>query len=153
MPTFVNPDKCDGCRGLARTACQYICPNDLMKYDKDLTKAFNQEPDLCWECFSCVKACPQGAIVMRGYADVVPLGGTLVPLRGTDAIMWTAKYRDGQMKRFKFSIRTTPWGSIDPFKDSPTPPMDAVKKQDLYAEGKWLMVDRLPVPAKNQPAR
>jgi adenylylsulfate reductase subunit B len=61
----------------------YICPNDLMKYDADLGKAFNkdhgmafnQEPDACWECFSCVKACPQGAIVMRGYADVVPLGG------------------------------------------------------------------------------
>ena len=71
MPTYVDPNKCDGCRGLARTACMYICPNDLMKYDADLGKAFNkdhgmafnQEPDACWECFSCVKACPQGAIV------------------------------------------------------------------------------------------
>ena len=157
MPTFVNPDKCDGCRGLARTACMYICPNDLMKYDADLGKAyskehgmaFNQEPDACWECFSCVKACPQGAITMRGYADVVPLGGSLVPLRGTDAIMWTAKYRDGQIKRFKFPIRTTAWGTIDPFRDSPTPPPDAIKNQDLYAESKWLMVDKLPTPTKN----
>ncbi len=157
MPTFVNPDKCDGCRGLARTACMYICPNDLMKYDANLGKAFskehgmafNQEPDACWECFSCVKACPQGAITMRGYADVVPLGGSLVPLRGTDAIMWTAKYRDGQIKRFKFPIRTTAWGSIDPFKDSPAPPAGAIKNQDLYAESKWLMVDTLPTPTKN----
>jgi adenylylsulfate reductase subunit B len=135
----------------------YICPNDLMKYDASLGKAFskehgmafNQEPDLCWECFSCVKACPQGAIVMRGYADVVPLGGSLVPMRGTDAIMWTAKYRDGQMKRFKFPIRTTAWGSIDPFKEAPTPPAEALKKQDLYAESKWLMVEQLPTLAKS----
>ncbi|KRT72528.1 MAG: adenylylsulfate reductase subunit beta, adenylylsulfate reductase, subunit B [Candidatus Rokubacteria bacterium CSP1-6] len=152
MPTYVNPDKCDGCRGLARTACMYICPNDLMKYDADLGKvfskehgmAFNQEPDLCWECFSCVKACPTGAIVMRGYADVVPLGATLTPLRATDSIMWTAKYRDGQTKRFKFPIRTTPWGSINPFKDFPEPSPADLKKETLYGEPKWLMVDQLP---------
>ena len=157
MPTYVDPIKCDGCRGLQRTACMYICPNDLMKYDPDLGKAFskehgmafNQEPDLCWECFSCVKACPQGATVMRGYADVVPLGGSLVPLRGTDAIMWTAKYRDGQVKRFKFPIRTTSWGSIDQFKEFPTPSAEALKRQDLYGEPKNLMVDQIPTPGKN----
>ena len=157
MPTYVDPNKCDGCRGLQRTACMYICPNDLMKYDPDLGKAFskehgmafNQEPDLCWECFSCVKACPQGAIVMRGYADVVPLGGSLVPLRGTDAIMWTAKYRNGQVKRFKFPIRTTSWGSIDPFKEFPTPSPAALKKQELYGEPKSLMVDQVPTPTQH----
>jgi adenylylsulfate reductase subunit B len=157
MPTYVDPNKCDGCRGLARTACMYICPNDLMKYDAGLGKgfgkdhgmAFNQEPDLCWECFSCVKACPQGAITMRGYADVVPLGGTLVPMRGTDAIMWTARYRNGQMKRFKFPIRTTSWGSIQPHQDAPAPTADMLKTQDLCAESRWLMVDRLPTLAKS----
>ncbi len=144
MPTFVNPDKCDGCKGLQRTACMYICPNDLMFLDKNLAKAYNQEPDLCWECFSCVKACPQGAISMRGYADVVPLGATLTPMRGTDSIMWTAKFRNGQMKRFKFPIRTTPWGSIDPFKDFPEPPVEAIKSQLLYGEPKLLMVEQIP---------
>ena len=149
MPTFVNPDKCDGCEGQQRTACVYICPNDLMLLDKNLGKAHNQEPDLCWECFSCVKACPQGAIDMRGYADVVPLGATLTPMRGTDSIMWTAKYRDGQLKRFKFPIRTTAWGSIDPFKDFPEASPDALKSQLLYGEPKWLMVEQLPAGAKN----
>ena len=42
MPTYVDPNKCDGCRGLQRTACMYICPNDLMKYDPDLGKAFSK---------------------------------------------------------------------------------------------------------------
>jgi adenylylsulfate reductase subunit B len=127
----------------------YICPNDLMLLDKGLGKAFNQEPDQCWECFSCVKACPQGAISMRGYADVVPLGATLTPMRGTDSIMWTAKYRDGQLKRFKFPIRTTSWGSIDPFKDFPEPSPDALKNQLLFGEPKWLMVERLPALSEN----
>ncbi len=157
MPTYVDPNKCDGCRGLARTACMYICPNDLMIYDANLGKAFNkehglafnQEPDQCWECFSCVKACPQGAISMRGYADVVPLGATLTPMRGTDSILWTAKYRDGRVKRFKFPIRTTAWGSIDPFKDFPEASPDAFKSQLLYGEPKWLMVEQLPAGEKN----
>ena len=55
---------------------------------------------------------------MRGYGDVVPLGASLTPLRGTDSIMWTVKFRDGQMKRFKFAIRTTPVG-FDPAAPGP----------------------------------
>ena len=27
----------------------------------------------CWECYSCVKACPQNAIDARGYADFAPM--------------------------------------------------------------------------------
>jgi adenylylsulfate reductase subunit B len=43
------------------------------------------------------------------------MGGSVQPLRGTDSIMWTIKFRNGNMKRFKFPIRTTPEGSIDPY--------------------------------------
>ena len=89
MPTFVRTDKCDGCKGQDKTACMYICPHDLMKLDKDgsetghAMKAFNQEPDQCWECYSCVKICPQQAIEARHYADIVPLGGSVQPLYRT----------------------------------------------------------------------
>jgi adenylylsulfate reductase subunit B len=103
----------------------YICPHDLMKLDKDgsetghAMKAWNQEPEQCWECYSCVKICPQQAIECRHYADVVPLGGSVQPLRGTDSIMWTIKFRNGSIKRFKFPIRTTPEGSIKPYEGKP----------------------------------
>ena len=30
MPSFVITEKCDGCKGGDKTACMYICPNDLM---------------------------------------------------------------------------------------------------------------------------
>src|SRR5574337_955985 len=80
MPTYVRTDKCDGCKGQDKTACMYICPHDLMALDKDgsktghAMKAFNQEPEQCWECYSCVKICPQNAIEVRHYADLVPPG-------------------------------------------------------------------------------
>lgn len=116
MPTFVDPSKCDGCKGGEKTACMYICPNDLMVLDPDAMRAYNQEPDACWECYSCVKICPQGAITARPYADFAPLGGTCIPMRSADSIMWTVNFRDGSTKRFKFPIRTTPEGTIEPYK-------------------------------------
>ena len=69
MPSFVITDKCDGCQGQDKTACMYICPHDLMALkkvvDKDTNEAkmkgVNQEPVQCWECYSCVKICPQQA--------------------------------------------------------------------------------------------
>ena len=114
MPSYVNPEKCDGCKAQDKTACQYICPNDLMVLEKDRMKAFNQEPSQCWECQCCVKICPTQAIDIRGYADFVPMGASVIPLRSTDSIMWTVKFRNGSIKRFKFPIRTTPEGKADP---------------------------------------
>jgi adenylylsulfate reductase subunit B len=106
MPSYVDPEKCDGCKGGDKTACMYICPNDLMVLNKESMLAYNQEPDACWECYSCVKICPQGAIYVRGYNDFVPMGGQVHPMRSSDSIMWTVKFRNGNMKRFKFPIRT-----------------------------------------------
>ncbi len=114
MPSFVITEKCDGCKGQDKTACLYICPNDLMALDTERMKAYNREPAMCWECYNCVKICPQQAIDVRGYADFMPLGASCVPLRGSEDIMWTVKFRDGNVKRFKFPIRTTPEGTAPP---------------------------------------
>jgi adenylylsulfate reductase, subunit B len=121
MPTFVDPAKCDGCKGGEKTACMYICPNDLMILDPEEMKAYNQEPEACWECYSCVKICPQGAITARPYADFAPMGGVCIPMRSSEDIMWTVKFRNGNVKRFKFPIRTTPEGSLKPFEGKPEP--------------------------------
>jgi len=114
MPSYVIGEKCDGCKALDKTACQHICPNDLMVLNKETNKAFNRDPSMCWECYNCVKICPTQAIEVRGYADFVPLGAQCTPLRSTDSIMWTIKFRNGQIKRFKFPIRTTPEGTAEP---------------------------------------
>ncbi len=144
MPSFVYAEKCDGCKGQARTACQYICPNDLMVLNRELSKAYNQEPELCWECYSCVKICPQQAIEIRHYADFAPLGGAVIPLRGTDNIMWTIKFRDGRLKRFRFKTRTTAEGSVEPFDGAPAGSPGALDSPNLFTQaGKTL-----PVPAR-----
>jgi adenylylsulfate reductase, subunit B len=114
MPSYVLQDKCDGCKALDKTACQFICPNDLMVLDKGKMKAYNREPEMCWECYNCVKICPTQAIEVRGYADFVPLGATVTPMRSTDSILWTVKFRNGSLKRFKFPIRTTQEGKAEP---------------------------------------
>ncbi|MCU7853403.1 MAG: adenylyl-sulfate reductase subunit beta [Candidatus Thiodiazotropha sp. (ex Monitilora ramsayi)] len=140
MPTFVRTEKCDGCKGQDRTACMYICPHDLMKLDKDgsetghAMKSFNQEPEQCWECYSCIKICPQQAIEARPYADIVPLGASVQPLRGTDSIMWTIKFRNGTMKRFKFPIRTTPEGSIDPYGNKPAADISKINDSGYFVQ-------------------
>jgi adenylylsulfate reductase subunit B len=42
-------------------------------------------------------------------------------MRSADSIMWTVKFRSGDVKRFKFPIRTTPEGSIKPYDGKPEP--------------------------------
>jgi len=85
-----------------------------MVLDKETSKAINRAPDMCWECYNCVKICPTQAIEVRGYADFMPLGGVVQPLRSSDAIMWSVKFRDGGIKRFKFPTRTIPEGTAEP---------------------------------------
>ena len=45
-----------------------------MHIDETIRRAKNIEPNFCWECYSCVKACPNHAIDVRGYADFAPMG-------------------------------------------------------------------------------
>ena len=69
---------------------------------------------------------------MRGYSDFVPLGSQTIPLRGTDSIMWTIKFRSGLTKRFKFPIRTTVEGSVDPYAGKPEPDFSKIKQSGFF---------------------
>ncbi len=124
----------------------YICPMNLMQLNHEIGKSYNHEPDLCWECYSCVKTCPQSAIEMRGGADYFPMGGRLTPLRGTTAITWTVRYRNGNIKRFKFPIRSTSWGKIEPHPEQHRPRANDLKAPTLFGEDNYLGVERLPTP-------
>ena len=145
MPSYVILDKCDGCKGQDKTACQYICPNDLMVLNKNNNKASNRDPSMCWECYNCVKICPQQAIAIRGYADFVPLGASVTPLRGTQDIIWTVKFRNGILKRFKFKTRNIPEGTVlvdGGFKTAPE--ANDLHSPVLFTEPESLGVSELP---------
>ncbi len=139
MPTYVLTDKCKGCM-----ECVKICPSDIMHIDPVQGRAYNIEPPMCWECYCCVKSCPEAAIDIRGYADFAPLGHSVVPTRTLDRIQWKIRMLNGDTKEFIFPIRTTPWGSIRAPQEAPEPPVEALRSELLSFEPEYLAVDALP---------
>jgi len=139
MPTFVYMTRCDGCGH-----CVDICPSDIMHIDKKYRRAVNIEPNMCWECYSCVKACPQNAIDVRGYADFAPLGHSVRVLREEEkgTISWKIKFRDGREKSFVSPITTKPWGeNIPKLSELSVPSADEFKSQLLCYEPDALNIE------------
>jgi len=115
-----------------------------MHIDPTYRRAYNIEPDMCWECYSCVKACPQNAIDVRGYADFAPLGHSVRVRREEEkgTISWRIKFRDGREKNFVSPITTKPWGEgIPELKDVAGPNKDMRDSQLLYSEPKYIRMD------------
>lgn len=141
MPTYTDMTRCDGCG-----ECVDVCPSDIMHIDRTYRRSYNIEPNFCWECYSCVKYCPQHAIDVRGYSDFAPLGHKVRVLRDAQhgMIYWKIKYRDGREKAFEFPIRTTPVGSIKSAAEY-APPNPADLSSPLLAhEPEALHIDKLP---------
>ena len=124
--------------------CVTICPSDIMHIDAAQGRAYNVEPTMCWECFACVKSCPEAAIEVRGYADFAPLNHSVHPTRTAEKIEWKIRMRNGDLKEFVFPLRTTPWDSIRPPQDSPAPSDEAVHSELLSFEPDYLAVEALP---------
>ena len=139
MPTFVKMTSCDGCGH-----CVDICPSDIMHIDETIRRAVNIEPNFCWECYSCVKACPQNAIDVRGYADFAPMGHSVRVLREEEkgTISWKVKFRNGKEKNFVSPITTKPWGKhIPKLAEKEVPNKEALDSQLLFFEPDGLNID------------
>jgi len=140
MPTFVYMTRCDGCGH-----CVDICPSDIMHIDKSLRRAYNIEPNMCWECYSCVKACPMNAIDVRGYADFAPLGHSVRVDRDEEkgTIAWRIKFRNGKKDMDLLApITTKPWGSAYPNLATVTAPSSEMRNSELlFNEPKYIRMD------------
>jgi len=116
-----------------------------MHIDKTLRRAYNLEPNMCWECYSCVKACPHQAIDVRGYADFAPLGSSVRVLRDEEkgTIAWRIKFRNGQKDMELLApITTKPWGSATPnMADLPAPSKEMRDGELLSFEPKDIRMD------------
>ena len=149
MSTFVYMTRCDGCGH-----CVDICPSDIMHIDETIRRAVNIEPNFCWECYSCVKACPQNAIDVRGYADFAPMGHSVRVLREEEkgTISWKIKFRNGKEKNFVSPITTKPWGKhIPKLAELEVPSKEALDSQLLCFEPDFLKIETgLPALKKEQ---
>jgi adenylylsulfate reductase subunit B len=125
-----------------------------MHIDPTYRRALNIEPNMCWECYSCVKACPQDAIDCRGYADFAPLGHSVRVRREEEkgTISWRIKFRDGRVKDFVSPITTQPWGEKIPrLAEMARPPEEDLNSQLLWSEPDALNIDTgLPVISKDK---
>ena len=139
MPTFVYMTRCDGCG-----ECVDICPSDIMHIDKTVRRAYNIEPNMCWECYSCVKACPHHAIDVRGYADFAPLGHRVRVLRDEEkgTIAWRIKFRNGKKDMELLApITTKPWGQHTGPQGRSPPSKEMRDSQLLFNEPKYIRMD------------
>jgi len=116
-----------------------------MHIDPTLRRAYNIEPNMCWECYSCVKACPMNAIDVRGYADFAPLGHSVRVVRDEEkgVIAWRIKSRNGETDlNLLAPITTKPWGTAIPqLKDKAGPTQEERDSQLLYNEPKYIRMD------------
>ena len=48
--------------------------------------------------------------------------------------MWTVKFRSGTLKRFKFPIRTTAEGSVDPYAGLPEADHSKIKQPGHFTQ-------------------
>ena len=139
MSTFVYMTRCDGCGH-----CVDICPSDIMHIDENIRRAKNIEPNFCWECYSCVKACPNHAIDVRGYADFAPMGHSVRVRREEEkgTISWKIKFRNGTEKNFVSPITTKPWGKFIPkLADGEKIKQGELNSQRLYTEPEGLNIN------------
>ena len=140
MPTFVYMTRCDGCGH-----CVDIWPSDIMHIDPTLRRAYNIEPNMCWECYSCVKACPHHAIDVRGYADFAPLGHSVRVIRDEEkgVIAWRIKSRNGETDlNLLAPITTKPWGEhIPQLAEVEAPSKEQIDSQLLFNEPKYIRMD------------
>ena len=121
-----------------------ICPSDIMHIDPTYRRAYNIEPDMCWECYSCVKACPSMQLTFVAYADFAPLGHSVRVRREEEkgTISWKIKFRDGTEKNFLSPITTKPWGECIPqLKEVSGPSQEMRDSQHLYSEPKYIRMD------------
>jgi len=63
MTVRIDSERCNGCGKRSEGFCEEICPGDL--FYRDQGKARLREPSDCWDCFSCVKACPREALCIE----------------------------------------------------------------------------------------
>ena len=105
MPPRILTDKCNGCEGRAESYCEEACPGDLMAVDEATRRAYCRSTNDCWDCMSCTKACPRGAIETRIPYQLGYHKATLRPIMGKKHITWKCVDIYGKESVYKYRNR------------------------------------------------
>ena len=105
MPPIVNVKKCNGCKGRAETFCEEICPGDLMMLNPETGKVCLRSPRDCWDCMSCIKVCPAGALEIKIPYQLGYHKARLKPIMGKNRITWKCRDINGKETTFSFENR------------------------------------------------
>jgi NAD-dependent dihydropyrimidine dehydrogenase PreA subunit len=62
--SWIDQEKCNGCG-----RCDAICPEDVIRVDKESKKALIKYIRDCQSCFLCERECPQEAIYVTPYRE------------------------------------------------------------------------------------
>ena len=67
MIQSIDQEKCAGC-GI----CMVICPVDVFRMDWDNGRAIITYPEDCLTCYLCEMQCPENAISVDPFKEVMP---------------------------------------------------------------------------------
>ena len=67
MIQSIDQEKCTGCG-----TCMEICPVDTFRIEEEIQKAGIKYPEDCLTCFLCEMRCPEEAIFVHPFKQVMP---------------------------------------------------------------------------------
>lgn len=110
MPPKIDTHKCTGCADRPESCCENICPGNLMAVAPETGKAFCRSTAECWDCMSCVKVCPSGAIETKMPYQLGYYKASLRPIMGKNSITWKCRDIHGNECTYKYTNRLHPAG-------------------------------------------
>lgn len=109
MPIYIDPDKCNGCGNSKEPPCVRMCPGDLNVKDFVTGKAYLRAKEDCWNCYACVKPCPQEAIEMRLSYQLGFFNAKVQPhVISSDTIEWECVDSRGNVEIFRMPTKYIP---------------------------------------------
>ena len=95
MSVRIDYRLCNGCPGRTEGCCEEICPGDL--FYRENGKAVLREPADCWDCCSCVKACPRAALSIELPFQISEAMHRLIARPRKNHMLWKLIERTGKV--------------------------------------------------------
>jgi adenylylsulfate reductase, subunit B len=94
MTVLIDRKLCNGCPGRPEGCCEEVCPGDL--FYRIAGQACLREAGDCWDCFSCVKACPRAALSVELPFQISEARLRLIARQHGEHITWKMLDHEGQ---------------------------------------------------------